>query len=166
MPSKLTQQARDDIQLQLEAETHVDVIVSSYRISSAQVYKMRDNLRAFGTVAPDPAQFQVQGRPRLVTPEAREGVLDFLLENGKLAYIDEVRFFLEEEYGIVVGWETARRLVKSLEMTKKVVSYKPACSRAPLTNILAYRWSERCSNEMRVYACAGRPNSPSGKPIN
>jgi hypothetical protein len=57
---------------------------------------MRENLHTFGCVAPDPAQFQVQGRPRLVTPEAREGVLDFLLENGKLAYIDEVKFYLED----------------------------------------------------------------------
>ena len=58
---------------------------------------MRENLRIFGCVAPNPAQFQVQGRLYLITPEAREGILDFLLENGKLAYIDEVRFYLLEE---------------------------------------------------------------------
>jgi transposase len=56
----------------------------------------------------------VQGRPRKVTPEAREAVLDFLLENGKLAYIDEVKFFLEDEYDIEMGWESIRRLVKGL----------------------------------------------------
>jgi hypothetical protein len=58
---------------------------------------MRENLHIFRCIAPDPAQFQVQGRPRLVTPEAREGVLDFLLENGKLAYINEVKFYLEDK---------------------------------------------------------------------
>ena len=62
MPSKLTKAARDDIQLQLEAGTRVNVIASAFR--EAQVYKMRAN-RSFGEVAPDPAQFQVQGRPRL-----------------------------------------------------------------------------------------------------
>jgi hypothetical protein len=97
MPSKLTQAARDDIQLQLEAGTRPNTITSAYRISERQVYKMRENLKIFGCVAPDPAQFQVQGRPRLITPNAREGVLDFLLENRKLAYIDEVVFYLEEE---------------------------------------------------------------------
>jgi hypothetical protein len=61
MPSKLTQAARDDIQLQLEAGTRPDTIASSYRISERQVYKMRENLKIFGCVAPDPAQFQVQG---------------------------------------------------------------------------------------------------------
>jgi hypothetical protein len=44
----------------------------------------------------------VQGRPHLVTPEAREGVLDFLLENGKLTYINEVKFYLKDEWGIEV----------------------------------------------------------------
>ena len=65
MPSKLTKAARDDIQLQLEAGTRVNVIASAFRITEAQVYKMRANLRSFGELAPEPAQFQVQGRPRL-----------------------------------------------------------------------------------------------------
>ena len=65
MPSKLTKAARDDIELQLEAGTRVNVIASAFRITEAQVYKMRANLRSFGELAPEPAQFQVQGRPRL-----------------------------------------------------------------------------------------------------
>jgi transposase len=138
MPSKLTQAAREDIELQLQYGTRVDVIATAFRISISQVYKMRENIRMFGCVAPDPAQFQVQGRPRLVTPEAREGVLEFLLDNGKLAYIDEVKYYLEEEWGIEVSLMTAQRLIKSLEMTKKVVSYSLSI-KAPLTNTLAHR---------------------------
>ena len=42
-----------------------DYGVAAFRMTEAQVYKMRANLRLFGEVAPDPAQFQVQGRPRL-----------------------------------------------------------------------------------------------------
>jgi hypothetical protein len=75
---------------------------------------MRENLRIFGCVAPNSAQFQVQGRPHPITPEACEGVLDFLLENGKLVYIDEVRFYLLEEWDIDILWGTARNVVKSL----------------------------------------------------
>ena len=74
------------------------MIANAFRISERQVYRMRENLQVFGEVAPNPGQFQVQGRPRKVTPEAREAVLDFLLENGKLAYINEVKFFLKDEY--------------------------------------------------------------------
>ena len=91
---------------------------------------MRENIRHFGSITPNPAEFQVQGRPRLITPEAREAVLDFLLENGKLAYIDEVRFFLEDEWDIKASWETVRSVIKSLEMTKKVVSYSSFCSKS------------------------------------
>jgi transposase len=123
MPSKLTQAVRDDIQLQLQASTRPDVIATAYRISERQVYKMQQNLKTFGCVAPDPAQFQIQGRPRLVTPEAREGVLDFLLENGKLSYIDEVAFYLKDEWDIEVSSKTAHRLIQSLSLTKKIVSY-------------------------------------------
>ncbi len=125
MPSKLTAAARNDIQLQLEAGTAVALVAEAFRITGTQVYKMRANLKAFGTVAPDPAEFQVQGRPSLVSSEARDGVLDFLLDNGKLAYIDEVKFYLEDAWDIVVSPKTAHRLIKSLQMTKKVVSYLP-----------------------------------------
>jgi hypothetical protein len=125
MPSKLSQAARDDIQLQLETGTRVDVIASAFQITPRQVWKMKENIRFFGVVAPDPAQFHLQGRPPAVTPKAREAVLDFLLDNGKLAYIDEG--------DIEVSWVTVQRLVKSLQMTKKVVSFKSI--RASLTNI-------------------------------
>ncbi len=80
---------------------------------------MREHLRHFDSVAPNTAKFQVQGRPRLVTPEVKEAVLDFLLENGKLVYIDEVKFFVEEEFGIEIGWETVRKLVKDLKIVAR-----------------------------------------------
>ena len=65
-------------------------------------------------------------------------MLDFLLENSKLAYIDEVKFYLEDEWGIEVSAKTAHRLIQSLQMTKKVVSYSLSIG-ALLTNILARR---------------------------
>lgn len=80
---------------------------------------MREHLRHFDSVASNPAKFQVQGRPRLVTPEVKEAVLEFLLENGKLVYIDEVKFFVEEEFGIEIGWETVRKLVKDLKIVAR-----------------------------------------------
>lgn len=67
---------RDDIQLQLEAQTRIDLIAQAFQVNERQVYQMHENLRIVGDLAPYPAQFQVQSRPRLVTPEAYEGVLD------------------------------------------------------------------------------------------
>jgi transposase len=78
------------------------------------MYKMRENLQAFGEVTPNPAQFQMQGRPRKVTPKTRKAVLDFLFENDKLTYINEVKFFLKDEYDIKIRWEFIRRLIKGL----------------------------------------------------
>jgi hypothetical protein len=39
--------------------TPVDIIANAFRISQSQVYEMRENLRHFGRVAPDPAEFHV-----------------------------------------------------------------------------------------------------------
>jgi hypothetical protein len=102
------------------------------------VYKIWENLHIFNYIAPDLTQFQVQGRPRLVTPKAREDVLDFLLKNGKLTYINEVKFYLKDEWGIKVLVIMAQRLIKNLNMTKKVISYS-VLIRALLINILAHR---------------------------
>ncbi len=84
MPSKLTAAARNDIQLQLQAGCSIDDVVDAFRISKPQAYKMRANLKAFGNVAPDAAQFQVQGKPVLVSSDARDGVLDFCLTTVNL----------------------------------------------------------------------------------
>jgi hypothetical protein len=88
MLSKLTQAAPDDIQLQLEAGTRPNTIVNVYRISERQVYKMRENLKIFIYVVSDPAQFQVQSRPRLITPNAREGAAG----RSEPAYLTTVRY--------------------------------------------------------------------------
>ena len=57
MPSKLTQATRDDIKLQLEAGTRIDIIAYTFRIIQSQVYKIRENMRQFGRVAPNPNAF-------------------------------------------------------------------------------------------------------------
>jgi transposase len=122
MPSKLTDTAREEVRLLLESDTPAKKIASALKISLSQVYRMRGNLEAFGTVAPSVGSYMVQGRPRLVNEEATQGVLEFLLEHGKQAYIDEVVIFLREEFDIEVSQETARTVIKDLAMTKKKVS--------------------------------------------
>jgi hypothetical protein len=63
---------------------------------------MRKNLHHFDSIAPNLTEFQIQGRPRLAMPEVKKAVLDFLLENGKLAYINEVKFFIEKKFDIKI----------------------------------------------------------------
>jgi transposase len=52
-----------------------------YHCHPATVYRYRADLDLDGDVAPPPPS--VQGRPRKITYEAREGMLDWLLENGE-----------------------------------------------------------------------------------
>jgi len=80
------------------------------------VYFLRQNLDAFDTVSPPP--LSVQGRPRKITREAEEGILDFI-EQNPTAYQDEIAEFLLSEYGIGTHRTTVCRALKKLNQTHK-----------------------------------------------
>jgi len=72
----LTERAREDIQLEIQCgRTAIDV-TSRFNISENQYYKMKRNLRNFGAVQPDPKEFSLQGRPKKLTREQEEGMVD------------------------------------------------------------------------------------------
>ena len=121
MPHALTARARAEIELQLGLGTDYKQIARSFNISLPQVYKMRSNLKYFGSVWVDPKQFVKPGRPKILTREHEEAVVDFLLEN-KQAYLDEVVTFLEEEFDVSPSLNTVSRLLRRLKITAKKVS--------------------------------------------
>jgi transposase len=90
------------------------------KVSQKHVYRLARRLESFGTVKP--ASLCKLGRPRTITPEAQEGIVDFLLEYDKQATIDEVRIFIEEEYEIVASKKTVHRAIRQAQFTRKVVS--------------------------------------------
>jgi transposase len=90
------------------------------KVSKAKLYKMARRLRDFGTVTPAP--ICKQDRPRSITPEAQEGIVEFLIEHDKQATVEEVRIFLEEEFDIQVSWSAVQRAIKQAQFTRKVVS--------------------------------------------
>lgn len=74
---------------------------------------------------PERAPVSVQGRPRKITIEALEGLLDWVLDNGeehKTAYLDEMCHFLNEEYNIDVSKQTVARALTANDITRKAVS--------------------------------------------
>jgi transposase len=78
----------------------------------------------------------VIGRPRKITAEALEGLLDWLLDNGddkKLAYLDEMVHFLDMEYGIEVSKQTVSRALSVNDITRKAVSIRPFLINLKLT---------------------------------
>jgi len=60
-------------------------------------------------------------RPRQLTPEACEGISDFLLEYDSQASQLEVQIFVEEEYDIYVSQPTISREIARQQLTRKVV---------------------------------------------
>jgi DNA-binding CsgD family transcriptional regulator len=77
---RLDLNVRQAIGALLEAGASPVELARLYRCHPATVYRYRANLDLYGDVAPPPPS--VQGRPRKITYRAREGMLDWLLENG------------------------------------------------------------------------------------
>ena len=96
MPPRLSDDVRLQIELELQMGNDPGNIAGWYDITASQVRKMRGNLLAFGTVAPNPGDFYKQGAPMKVTKEIEEDVIEFI-EDNKTALLDEVKEFLLEE---------------------------------------------------------------------
>jgi transposase len=109
---RLDLSVRNAIGTLLQAGSSPQELAQFYRCHPATVYRYRVNIELYGVVVPPPPS--VQGRPRKITHEAREGMLDWLLENGEdhqLSYRDEIVVFLQEEYSIyVLKWTVGRAL--------------------------------------------------------
>jgi hypothetical protein len=74
MPPTYSDSVRCTIETCLRAGVEPLQIASEVRVSHQWVYKLRQVLDAFGTVSPP--HLGVQGRPRKITVEAEEGLLD------------------------------------------------------------------------------------------
>jgi transposase len=113
---KYAQSVRETVESCLRAGVDVQQIAEEVHVSHQWVYFLRQNLDAFDTVSPPP--LSVQGRPRKITKEAEEGILDFI-EQNPTAYQDEIAEFLLSEYGIEAHRTTVCRALKRLNQTHK-----------------------------------------------
>lgn len=124
MPSrpKLAVAVRQKIEDLLRTNLDVNEVRKALnnKVSERQIQRLARRLQNFGTVSPTP--LCKQGRPRAITPEAQEGIVEFLLEYDKQATIEEVRIFIEEEYDIKASKATVSRAIRQAEFTRKVVS--------------------------------------------
>ena len=118
MPPKYSDSVRNTIETCLRAGVEPLQIASEVRVSHQWVYQLRQTLDAFDTVSPP--HLGVQGRPRKITADAEQGLLDFLDDNPS-AYQDEMIEFLLSEFGISVTQSTVSRLLKNLNQTHKRV---------------------------------------------
>ena len=121
----LSAAARAEIATLLEIDSDPAEIARCYRVHYTTVARYRTNLQYFGQ--PLPPQV-AQGRPRKITMDAEEGLIDWLWENSddhKTAYFDEMVHFLEEKFDIYVSKSTVSRLLKKKRFSNKNVGFKP-----------------------------------------
>lgn len=120
---RLDQSVRETIGQLIQAGAPIKAIAHGYHCHPSIVRRYRQNIELFDVVAPAPPS--VQGRPRKITHEAQEGMLDWLLKNGvdkQLSYLDEIAIFLQEEYGIHVSKWTIGRTLKEVKISYEKVS--------------------------------------------
>ncbi len=144
---RLSKANADEMALLLTTDVEPREIAHRFRCHCSTVYRIQQNIDTFGEARPAPvAQL---GRPRKITPEALEGLLDWLLDNSsdsKLAYLDEMAAFLDEEYDIEVSKSTVSRALAKEKITQKAVSTISTC----LNLDSLCRSSVKLLNEMRT----------------
>lgn len=113
---KYSESVRQSVETCLRAGVNVTQIATEIHVSHQWVSSLRKNLDAFDSVSPPP--LSVQGRPRKITHDAEEGIIDFL-EQNPTAYQDEIAEFLLTEYGIEAHQSTISRVLKRLNHTHK-----------------------------------------------
>ena len=120
---RLDQDAREEAALLLSCGVDPKEVARRFRCHESTVSRYGRNNLLFGS--PLPPLVCALGRPRKITEEARQGLVDWLLENGddsKLSYLEEMVLFLQEEFGIFVSKSTISRMLSVLKITYKTVS--------------------------------------------
>jgi transposase len=120
---RLSKPAVDEIALLLAADVEPQKIVHSFHCHAATVHRIKQNVDTFGETRLAPVS--IMGRPRKITAEVLEGLLDWLLENSDdkaLLYLDKIVAFLEEEYKISALNSTVYQALLNSNITYKAVS--------------------------------------------
>ena len=115
--------AVNQMALLLESDVPPHEIAHAFHCHYTTIYRVQQKIELSGEARP--GAFGLMGRPRKITAEALEGLLDWLLDNGddkKLSYLDEMVHFLDEEYAINLSKQTVSRALKKNNITQKAVS--------------------------------------------
>jgi transposase len=121
---RIARKSREEMALLVRAGASPAEIANTFHCHLSTAYNYRQNHRAFRDSLPGPVS--VQGRPRKMTREMQEGLVDWLLENAEdtqLSYREEMRHFIEEEYGIQVSVSTIGRMLKEAKISYKKVRF-------------------------------------------
>lgn len=99
----------------------VEWIVAATQVHRATIYRIRTSLDVWGT--PYPPSLAKIGRPRLLTALHEKALLAFLTDRPT-AFLDEMAWFLYDEFSIVVGLSTIWKTLSRIRWSRKVVQRK------------------------------------------
>jgi transposase len=121
---RIAKKTREEMALLMASGATAKDVATAYKCHLSVAYSYKQNDLLFGDPLPPP--LSVQGRPRKMTQEAKEGLIDWLLENAEdkqLSYRDEMRHFIADEYGIDVSVWTIGRMLKEAKISYKKVGF-------------------------------------------
>lgn len=90
-------------------------------VSRSQINRMRSNWHEYGDVVSQAKK--IQGRPQKMNREMELDLLDFL-EYKPTSYLDEMCWFLFDEFEIVLSTSTVSRVLHELGWSQKKVCTK------------------------------------------
>ena len=120
MPLSLPDDLRTEIESYFIRRETTKWIRQATGVCVAQVNKMRKNWELYSlTIAPKHEQ---QGRPRHITAAMEEDLLGYL-EQRPTAYLDEMAWFIFDEYDVEVTPRTISNCLHRMGWTRKKVLY-------------------------------------------
>ena len=118
MPPPTPEHIRAAIQHEMDLGYSDDAILAGgHEVSARTVRRMRQNYRRYGLVhvpSTDPG-----GRPVSLTAFHQTALLEYL-QQRPTAYIDEMAYFLLDEFGLSVGEATIYRTLRRLRWSRKI----------------------------------------------
>ena len=116
MPPPLSHAVKNRIEQHIRDGRSVATIVEIEGVSKNSVYRITDNILAFGThTAP---RVSKKGPPFKIFPAARVGLRAFI-ESKPWAYQDEMQYDLFDRFGLCVSQPTISKTLRAMKISRK-----------------------------------------------
>lgn len=117
----LSEEQKERIAAHLNQGLSPDSIAGIEHVSAQTIRKIRSHLRTYGQhTAPRVSKL---GRPTWLTAPIRAGLAAYL-EARPWAYLDEMEYYLFDDWGIIVNKPTISRALKTMHISHKVLKRK------------------------------------------
>ncbi|NEN97616.1 MAG: transposase [Moorea sp. SIO3I7] len=90
-------------------------LAQQFNVALSFVQKLLKQYRETGNIAP---KVRTKQTPIKLTPEQLDILRDLVIKNND-ATLDELRIWLAEETGVLIGRSTVDRMIKRLNLTRK-----------------------------------------------